>query len=183
MALERRKERRIKAHLPIKIICPDNLEVLTRTENISFLGTYVETDKKIPSGTKVEIVLELPPYDQDVASAGEIQAQGDVFRCGVVNEGQTSEYYGVGIFFTTFHRQEDMEKLHRFIDFLAVREEHDIHEGVKRLKNKRQAHKIMKETEQLQLNLEEYHHKVIELLSDISSKLEEISETLKTQDK
>jgi hypothetical protein len=178
MAAERRKERRLKANIPIKITGKNNLEIFTSTENISFLGAYIEVDRQIPTGTDVEVVLEIPHYSEDLSLAGEVKCKGDVFRCSLVSESNTIKYYGVGVFFTDFYLSEDRDRLHGYIDFLIENEEHDINEGLRRLRYRRDAHRLARNAEQKISGQEEFQEKSLELLKHIASRLEEIERLL-----
>ncbi len=180
MAAERRKERRLKANIPIKITGKNNLEIFTRTENISFLGAYVEVDRQVPTGTEVEVVLEIPHYSEDLSLAGEVKCKGDVFRCSLVSESSTVKYYGVGVFFTEFYLSEDRDRLHGYIDFLIENEEQEIHEGLRRLRYRREAHRLARNAEQKISGNEEFQEKSLELLKHIASRLEEIERLLQS---
>lgn len=183
MPSERRKERRLKANLPIKITGKNNLEVFASTENISFLGAYLEVDKEIPAGTEVEVVLEIPHYSEDLSLAGEVRCKGDVFRSSLVNQSGSIKYYGIGIFFTNFHFSEDRDRLHRYIDFLLQSEEQDINERLRRLRYKREAQKLAKSSGQKNINQEEFQEKSLELLQQIAAQLNGIEQLLKSQKK
>ena len=178
MAAERRKERRLKANIPIKIMGKNSLEIFTRTENISFLGAYIEVDRQIPTGTEVEVELEIPHYSEDLSLAGEVKCKGDVFRCSLVSESDAIKYYGVGIFFTDFHLAEDRDRLHGYIDFLIENEEQEINEGLRRLRYRREAHRLARNAEQKVSGQEEFQEKSLELLKNIVSRLEEIERLL-----
>jgi hypothetical protein len=180
MAAERRKERRLKANIPIKITGKNNLEIFTRTENISFLGAYIEVDRQILPGTDVEVVLEIPHYSEDLSLAGEVKCKGDVFRCSLVRESTVVKYYGVGVFFTDFYLSEDRDRLHGYIDFLIENEEQDINEGLRRLRYRREAHRLARNTEQKVPGQEEFQGKSLELLNHIVSRLEEIERLLQS---
>jgi hypothetical protein len=181
MAAERRKERRLKANIPIRITGKNNLEVFTRTENISFLGAYIEVDRSIPTGTEVEVVLEIPHYSEDLSLAGEVRCKGDVFRCSLVNESDSVKYYGVGVFFTEFYLSEDRDRLHGYIDFLIDNEEQEINEGLRRLRYRREAHRLARNAEQKTAGQDEFQEKSLELLKNIVSRLEEIERLLQSK--
>jgi len=183
MPSERRKERRLRANLPIKITGKNNLEIFTRTENISFLGAYVEVDREISAGTEVDVVLEIPHYSEDLSLAGEVRCKGNVFRCSLVSQSEAIKYYGAGVFFINFYLSEDRDRLHRYIDFLIQNEEQEINSGLRRLRNKREAHKSAKSSGQKLINQEEFQEKSLELLKQIAEQLEEIERFLKSQKK
>ncbi len=103
---EKRREHRLKANLPIRIISSNNTEILCSTENISRLGTYLEIDREVPAGENVDITLELPAYTQDLALAGELRCKGSVFRCNLIREFESTKFYGIGIFFTDFSEKK-----------------------------------------------------------------------------
>lgn len=172
MAIEKRKERRIRVRLPIKMVYQNN-KVLANTENISRLGAYVELGKQILAGTDVNIVLKIPAYTQDSSLTGELKCKGDIFRSDLARESESKKYYGIGIFFTDFLTPADREKLSKYIDFLIRKEEQEIEEGVKHWREKRE--KPAKETDP--------HAETINLLKKILSRLDKISRQLQTQNK
>jgi hypothetical protein len=175
MAQERRKEHRLRSNLPIKIVCQNGTEIISRTENISRLGTYVETDRDIPTGERVDLTIEIPVYDQDISFSGQIECKGSVFRSGLSRQFQKNRVYGIGIFFTFFNNREAKEKLSRYMDFLASKEEQDIKEGLRRRKERER----LKESEDARLWQEEFQQESLKLLKEIVARLEEIRHLLK----
>jgi len=182
MGVERRKERRLRANLPIKLISGGE-EFLTRTENISALGAYMEAEHTIPVGADVDLILEIPLYSKDTSLSGEVRCKGSVFRSSVIREFQTGKFYGIGVFFTTFLRDEDKKKLFSYVDYLIQSEEQDIKEGLKKWKFKREAHKAVRVTEQMQVHQEEFQSKTVEALNKILQKLDDIAYQLQSQHK
>lgn len=169
MGIEKRKERRVRADLPIKITAKNHLEVLGRTENISRLGGYVEAEDKIPLGQEVNIVLEIPGYGQDASLSGTVQCKGNIFRSSFLREVASQKYYGMGIFFTDFTTPADRDKLSRYIDFLVLKEEKELKAGLKHWQTRRsQGKKESRDTE------------TVILLKQILGRLEELSQLLKS---
>lgn len=168
MVIEKRRERRVRANLPIKIIYRKKFQILGRTENISMLGTYLEIDRKIPLGIDVEITLEIPTYIKDLSLTGEAHCKGNIFRCNLVRESASKKYYGVGIFFTDFLAPADRDKLSKYINFLIQREKQAIQKDFKRWQDKRQAKK------------QDPHIQTLHLLKQILARLEELSQLLKS---
>lgn len=183
MAIEKRKERRIKANLPIRMVCQKNLQVLGKTENISRLGAYVEIDKKIPVGSEADITLEIPVYIKNLSLSGEVKCQGNIFRCDLIREIESKKYYGIGIFFTNFLKEVDREKLSNYIDFLILKEDKTVREGIKHWRDKREINRKTRQTQKILLSPEDYQKETLALLKQILTRLEEISHQLESQNK
>jgi len=183
MAIEKRKERRIKVKLLIKIVCQKNIEIQGQTQNISRLGAYVETGRKIPVGSDVNITLEIPAYTKNLSLSGEVKCQSNIFRCDLIREIEANKYYGVGIFFTNFLQAIDREKLSRYIDFLILREDENIKEGMKRWRDKREVTKKSRQAQKTELSQENFQKTATTLLKQILTRLEEISRLLQPQNK
>lgn len=176
MALEKRKERRLKVNLPIKISFPNNPEISSRTENISRLGAYIHTEKKIPVGKDVEVVLEIPSYKDKSPSGVEIKCKANVFRCTPLEEIPSGQYYGIGIFFTEFPKDADKDRLSKYVDYLISQEDEAVKKGMKRWQDKRAALKAKKHTERGSEIKEALH-----ILKQILSRLEEIKNSVESQ--
>jgi c-di-GMP-binding flagellar brake protein YcgR len=56
---ERRRYPRIKAKIPLEILCPSAAPMRTATDEISACGCYIETMFTIDVGTKVDLVLSV----------------------------------------------------------------------------------------------------------------------------
>ena len=181
MVREKRKERRIKANLPVKMLYNDNIEVISRTENISLLGTYVEIDREIPVGTGLKVILDIPKYTPDLSESAEVSCKANVFRCNLAREIGSKKYYGVGIFFTDFLNEVDRDKLSKYIDFLVLNEDKNIREGLKQWKEKRNITRKTKQAKETQIKQEEFQTEALELLKQILVRLEEISLQIKSQ--
>ena len=137
MVTEKRRERRLKVRLPISISYPDSPPIYAQTENISRLGTYAGIEQEIPLGVHLDIVIEIPAYSNDSSLTGNVRCRGDVFRCSLTREVEARRIYGLGIFFTDFFSEEDRNKLSKYIDFLIIKEQEDIKQGIKRWREKR----------------------------------------------
>ena len=137
MVTEKRRERRLKVGLPVIIGCSDRPLIYAKTNNISRLGTYIEIDQDIALGVHLDIKIEIPAYTNDLSLIGEVRCKGDVFRCSSVIEIESRRIFGLGIFFTDFSSEEDRNKLSRYIDFLILKEQEDIKQGIKRWREKR----------------------------------------------
>jgi hypothetical protein len=182
MAIEKRKERRIKVNLPVRIVYQKNQEIITKTENVSRLGAYVEIDRKISVGSDVDIRLDIPVYTKNSSLCGEVKCQGNIFRCDLVREGESKKYYGIGIFFTNFPKEIDREKLSRYIDFLILKEDKEIKESIKHWRDKRDMAKKSRQTQEIKLE-EDFQKETAALLKQILARLEEISRLLQSQSK
>lgn len=140
MVIERRRERRIKVRLPITISPPHSPPVNAYTENISLLGTYLEIEREIPLGTKLDISIEVPPYSNNSSLTGSVRCAGDIFRCDLAREIESRKLYGHGIFFTGFSTAEDRDKLSKYVDFLIRKEQEEIKQAMQQWR-KRRRHK------------------------------------------
>jgi hypothetical protein len=180
---EKRKEHRLKANMPIQIACGPGKELRGRTENISRLGTYVELTEVIPAGQTVDIVLELPAYTQDTSLTGEVRCEGTVFRSSPLRFTAGRQWYGLGIFFTDFASLRDKEKVSIFVDHLIATEEQEIRDGLKRRKEKESAHIGATEKKDLIARQDEFQQEALDLLRQISSRLEALARDLRAKKK
>lgn len=113
---ERRKRRRIDVALPIRIEY-NKEKISAETENISVLGTYIQTGKEIPIGTTLGIEIE-------IAKAGkvkQISCAGVAFRCRPSGSSEPKKQYGTGIFFRSFLENGEKE-LSAYIDYILSEE-------------------------------------------------------------
>lgn len=183
MAIEKRKERRIKVNLPIRIVYQKNIEFAGLTENISRLGTYIKIDKKIPVGSEADITLEIPAYVKNSSLCGEVKCHGTIFRCDVVGEADSKKYYGIGIFFTSFSKEADRKKLSNYVDFLILNEDKTVKEGIQGWRDKREIKRKARQTQKKLLSPEDYQKETLALLRQILTRLEEVSRQLESQNK
>ncbi len=182
MVIEKRKERRIKASLPIKIIY-GNLKINSKTQNISRLGAYVETGEDVSIGSDVNIILDIPAYKEDLSLSGKVRCKASIFRSYLVREVDFKKYYGIGIFFTDFHKPADKNKLSSYLDFLILQEEKGIREDLKRWRKKRDMNKNVIEARKTKIEKDNYQVESINLLRQALERLEEIYRLLKLQKK
>lgn len=179
---EKRKEHRFKAELPIKIIYA-GAEITAKTDNLSRLGTYVEINREIPAGESVDITLVLPAYSGDISMSGEVKCEGSVFRSVLLRQDSANKYYGAGIFFTVFSEHLHRDKLSNYIDYLVLKEEQEIKDGLRRRKEKEETAKLIKYPEEFYLRAEEFQKESLNLLYKISLQLEEINRVLQSDNK
>ncbi|MFH1339514.1 MAG: PilZ domain-containing protein [Candidatus Omnitrophota bacterium] len=139
MVTERRRERRIKVRLPITMSPPDSAPINAYTENISLLGTYLEIEREIPLGTKLDMTIEVPPYSGNSSLTGSVRCGGDVFRCNLAREFESRKLYGHGIFFTGFSTGGDRNKLSKYVDFLIRKEQEDIKQAMQQWRKRRRS--------------------------------------------
>ena len=163
---EKRKEHRFHAVLPIRIFYRTS-ELLSRTENIRRLGTYVQFNREIPVGEELDITLVLPSYTKDPALAGEVRCKGSVFRSTILRESAVNKSWGTGIFFTAFEDSQDREKLSAYIDYLTQQEEQEIKEGLRRRRQKNQTRHL----QQLDSRQHDFQKETLKLLRQISAQL------------
>lgn len=178
MGLEKRKERRIKVSLPIKIIYQNTAPIASRTENISRLGAYVEIGKELPAGKEIEVILEIPAYDNSGALPQQIKCKGNIFRSAQLEGPAAAGRYGIGVFFTDFSSPADKDKLSGYIDYLIAQEDRAVKEGLKHWRDKRKEAKRKK-------YLEEGNEikKANSLLKQILERLQEIKQSLGPREK
>ena len=174
---EQRKEHRLRANMPITITY-GGAALTSRTENISRLGTYVESPTEIPSGQTVDVILELPAYTQDTSLTGEVRSKGTVFRSSPVREFEGRQWYGLGIFFTEFASGRDRDKVSSYVDHLIATEEQEIKEGLKRRKEKKASLLGARQQDHLLARQEEFQKEALTLLKQISSRLDALAASL-----
>lgn len=174
---ENRKEHRFKAVFPIRITYGGN-EIIGCTENLSRLGTYAEINREIPTGENVDVTLVLPVYTQDSFQHDEINCKGNVFRSVLLRQSATNKYYGVGIFFMVFSDDEHRKKLSNFVEYLFLKEEQEIKGGLKRRREKDEAQKVVKDSEEFYVHEEEFRKESLSMLHKISYQLEELNRLL-----
>lgn len=173
MVIEKRKERRIKASLPIKIVFQGQ-KVAGRTNNLSRLGAYTEIGRRIPLGAALDITLVIPAYSREASLSGQVKCKGSIFRCSPVREDGSRKYYGSGIFFTEFVSPGDRDKLSRYIDFLILKEEDGLKEGVREWKQKREDVKGRRHPEGPRASSDKYEAQILNLLKQALDKLDEL---------
>lgn len=118
---ERRRRQRVDVVLPIKIKY-NRKEILTKTKNISILGTYLETGKEIPIGATLDISLSIPRTGLiKIDKKSQINCTGVAFRCQSTGALEPKKQYGIGIFFRSFS-EGDEKNLSKYIDYILVQE-------------------------------------------------------------
>jgi len=111
---EGRRGRRVRVNLPV-ILVAGNEQLATRTENVSLLGTFVQSEKELPVGTPVKVALDLPPGEN--REGGGVQCQGIVVRTETLRPG----LYGLALFFNQFLGDGE-ERLGRLIEELLEKQ-------------------------------------------------------------
>ncbi|UCB56508.1 MAG: PilZ domain-containing protein [Candidatus Omnitrophota bacterium] len=140
-ARERRRRRRVDVALAIKIEY-NTEKIITRTKNISVLGTYLEIDKEIPIGTALDIKVKIPKTGHK-KTVKEIDCAGVIFRSQpIASLGPTSQY-GTGIFFRSFSGNGE-KVLSKYIDYV-IEEEKKKGKIYTRKRKKKQKHSKRKE--------------------------------------
>jgi hypothetical protein len=180
MAIEKRKERRIKVNLPIKIRYKGS-QVHGEAENLSRLGCYVKIEKEIPIGIDISIILDIPVYAADTLLSGNLNCKGNIFRCNALEENESGKRYGIGIFFTEFSSQADAEKLSQYIDYLLLSENKKIQTGLSRWKDKRYLAKAANQKKTAKAKEDAFQKEVIFLLREVLSRLEELNTRLRRE--
>ncbi len=111
---EKRRRYRVKVRLPLTVKS-DKGDTLTYTTNISLLGAYVESNKRLrPSPKKRELVLELTPSRW-------IRCWGVILRCDSKTRVTLSKktYYHLNIFFSSFFDNGEQRLADHLQDVLA----------------------------------------------------------------
>jgi hypothetical protein len=127
---ERRRKHRIKVRLPLIIRLPKN-DILTYTTNVSLLGAYVESRKKLkPSTQKREFILELTP-------SRKIRCLGVILRCEpkVKTTLFKKSYYHLNIFFSNFLDNGE-QRLAVYLEEVLTRQKRVLDRWIKKRKAK-----------------------------------------------
>jgi len=132
MVMERRKERRLRANVPVKIIY-NGSEFSGTTRNISNLGAYVETSREVPLGAEIEITLHIP--------RAKILCSASIFRSNAITRATGQDKYGLGLFFTHFDSIAEEAELQDYLDSLIAKEEQEAKRSLKNWSNKRDIQK------------------------------------------
>lgn len=177
---EKRKEHRLHAVVPVRIVSGRQKEVIGQTGNISRLGTYAEVDTEIKTGEKLEVFLQLPAYSEDPSRCGEVSCRGTVFRAQPVRESDRGMLYGIGIFFTDFGTPQDKERLSRYVDYLQQAEAGGVRQALRRRKEQAAAGRQQRRSPPVPKEEREFRTKVLRSLADLSGSLDEIKRLLKT---
>lgn len=120
-AKEKRRRKRIDVALALTIEYNEE-KIQAATKNISLLGTFIEINREIPAGTKLNIRIKLPPKDPGKSGRSrEVRSEGVVFRSGPLISLQGERLYGTGIFFRSFWRGSE-RTLADYIDYVLLRE-------------------------------------------------------------
>lgn len=120
-AKERRRRKRIDAALALTIEYSEG-KIAARTKNISLLGAYIEINRKIPVGTKLNIVIEIPAKGPEKSNqSAQITFKGVVLKSKSLISLQGKSSYGTGIFFRSFS-QKDNKMLADYIDYILLQE-------------------------------------------------------------
>lgn len=59
MSLDRREFLRIEVRLPADLLIPDGQRIEAFTQDVSYRGTFLETERRLPLGTPVDLTLWL----------------------------------------------------------------------------------------------------------------------------
>jgi len=176
-AMEQRKEHRIKVAVTVKILY-QGAEFSGLTGNISRLGAYIETEKNLPLGSEVDLILKVPAYADNASGGSEVRCKGGIFRSNLVREENGIKYYGLGVFFGSFKQEADRQRLSNYVAYLISREAKEIKQGAQEWRQKRKMRKIEKSSlENREPELTETN--VAALLKKILERLEEIRILLK----
>jgi len=118
---EKRRRKRIDAALALTIEY-DQEKIRAATKNISLLGTFIEVNRAIPTGTKLNIKIKLPPKGPGKSGRSrEVRSEGVVFRSSPLISLRGERLYGTGIFFRSFRRGSE-RTLADYIDYVLLRE-------------------------------------------------------------
>lgn len=118
---ERRRRKRIDVALALTIGYNEG-KITAKTKNISLLGTYIEINKEIPVGTKLNIEIDIPLRGPEKSiRSGQANSEGVVFRSKPLISLQGKSSYGTGIFFRSFS-QKDERMLANYIDYVLLQE-------------------------------------------------------------
>ncbi len=123
MARIKEKRRRKRIDVALALIVEYNQgEIRAETKNISLLGTYIELNKEIPPGAKLNIKITLPPQGSGQSGRNrQVCCEGVAFRSGPLIPLQGKRLYGTGIFFRAFSPGSE-KSLADYIDYVLRRE-------------------------------------------------------------
>lgn len=130
---ERRRRHRVKVRLPL-IIKSSEGDILTYTTNVSLLGTYVESAKRLkPSPQKRELVLELTPSRR-------IRCSGVVLGCEPKPRSVILKktYYHLNIFFSNFFNNGE-QRLADCLEEVLIRQKRVLDRWVKKRRAEKKA--------------------------------------------
>lgn len=137
-ARERRRQYRVKVRLPL-IIKLSSGDILTYTTNISILGAYVESSKRLkPSTQKREFILELTPFRH-------VRCSGVILRCEpkVRTTLVKKTYYHLNIFFSNFFDNGE-KKLANYLQDVLSRQKKVLDKWIRKRKIKEKISKKKK---------------------------------------
>jgi len=78
-ASERRARARVAVGVPVKVRQPDGVEQQTTTRDLSSNGIFLYSDARLEEGTKLELVVMLPP-GLGIGAGGWALCQASVVR-------------------------------------------------------------------------------------------------------
>lgn len=111
-AKEKRRRKRIDVALALTIEYNEE-KIRAATKNLSLLGVYIEINRRLPTGAKLNIKLTIRNK--------QISCEGVAFRSSPVISLQDNQLYGTGIFFRSFSRGSE-RTLADYIDYVLLRE-------------------------------------------------------------
>ncbi len=133
--MERRQKHRIEAALALEIFyAASKLEATSK--NISMLGTYLENEQEIKTGTDVEIIIHIPAYGHYRKPIGAIKCHGVIFRSAPLIKPNSPAIFALGIFFISFDSKGDSDKLSDYIDYMVSKEKTFVKKRLKQLRSK-----------------------------------------------
>lgn len=120
---ERRRQRRIRAKLPIKLTYDSN-KITSKTRNLSVLGACVESDVQLRLDTPLKIQLTAPAsFKQGKKVASPLECEGTIVRCQPFTTPAGAQRYELNVFFTNFFDRQGESVLNKLIQYLIRQEE------------------------------------------------------------
>ena len=118
MFIEKRRYPRVSQILPIKLSHAE-YDIVTETKNISGNGVYCAIDKRIPSMTKLKIILLVPLKRNNKKVLKKINCHGVVIR-QENKEDSAQHTYHTGIYFNEI-KESDRKIILSYIDTFLKR--------------------------------------------------------------
>lgn len=103
--IERRKNLRVKKHLPLKLV-DTAFDAITETSDISSQGAYCRVTRHLPLMSRIDVLLLVPPKD-DSQYTKKIRCKGVVVRTEpTIVKDSDKAHYNVAIFFTDISKKD-----------------------------------------------------------------------------
>ena len=96
---EKRKYRRIKDESVSLKVSAGNIDIITKSLDISAAGVYCKVEKEVPLLSRIKVLLILPPVNTKSKENLKIETDGVVVREHPVIENGKVAHYDIAVFF------------------------------------------------------------------------------------